>query len=350
MMGKGKNMKQDFLNALERAQQEKNMSIDEMMILLSAQEGEETGALFSLANKIRHKYVGEEVHLRGLLEISNYCTRNCLYCGLRLDNQPLVRYRMTEEEIIDTAYRAEHHGFKTIVLQSGEDPYYSTDMLEKMIAKIKKETDLVVTLSLGEKDREDYKRFREAGANRYLLKHEIMNPLIFKKLKPDSLWRERIQCIAWLRELGYEVGSGCMVGLPGQSLSDLAQDILFMKRMNVDMVGIGPFIPHAQTPLKDEKMGDLTLTLKAVAVSRIVLKDINMPATTAIETIHPEGRKRALEAGANVLMPNISPVENRKHYEIYPNKAALDLEEAKKLINALGRKVGQGHGNRMKRN
>jgi biotin synthase len=325
------------------------LSRDEIIYLLSL-DGDEMEILFSYADKMRKKYVGDEIHLRGIIEFSNYCKNNCKYCGLRKDNKNLKRYRMEIEEIIETAKYASKLGFKTIVLQSGEDMYFDVDKICKIIKGIKNSCDVAVTLCIGERSYSEYKEFRKAGADRYLLKHETVNKKLFEDLRPGTKYENRIKCLYFLKELGYQVGSGNIVGLPGQTIEDLADDILLLKKLNVDMAGIGPFIPHPDTPLGNFKEGSLFLTLKVLAVARIVLKYPHLPATTAIGTISQDGRQRALKSGANVIMPNVTPLKYRVHYQIYPNKICVyeDADKCRncveKIVKSLGRKISRDYG------
>ena len=279
--------------------------------------------LFSLADKTRKEYVGDEVHLRGLIEFSNICKRQCKYCGLRCEDKFIDRYRISKENIISYAEHAVNMGYKTIVLQSGEDEYYNTDLMCEIIEGIKK-LGVALTLSIGEKTYEEYKAFKEAGADRYLIRIETTDKTLYNQMHPNMDFDNRVRCLKDLGRLGYEVGTGCLVGLPNQTIESLADDILFFKEINADMVGIGPFIPHPHTPLKDSATGSFTLALKVMALTRILLKDINIPATTAMETLNPNGRIIALQSGANVVMPNVTTTEYRAKYEIYPNKICIN--------------------------
>ena len=279
--------------------------------------------LFSLADKTRKEYVGDEVHLRGLIEFSNICKRQCKYCGLRCEDKFIDRYRISKENIISYAEHAVNMGYKTIVLQSGEDEYYNTDLMCEIIEGIKK-LGVALTLSIGEKTYEEYKAFKEAGADRYLIRIETTDKTLYNQMHPNMDFYNRVRCLENLGRLGYEVGTGCLVGLPNQTIESLADDILFFKEINADMVGIGPFIPHPHTPLKDSATGSFILALKVMALTRILLKDINIPATTAMETLNPNGRIIALQSGANVVMPNVTTTEYRAKYEIYPNKICIN--------------------------
>lgn len=308
--------------------------------------------LFSLADKTREEYVGDEVHLRGLIEFSNICKRQCKYCGLRCEDKFIDRYRISKENIISYAEHAVNMGYKTIVLQSGEDEYYNTDLMCEIIEGIKK-LGVALTLSIGEKTYEEYKAFKEAGADRYLIRIETTDKTLYNQMHPNMDFDNRVRCLENLGRLGYEVGTGCLVGLPNQTIESLADDILFFKEINADMVGIGPFIPHPHTPLKDSATGSFTLALKVMALTRILLKNINIPATTAMETLNPNGRIIALQSGANVVMPNVTTTEYRAKYEIYPNKICINENPDKckgcisAKIQSIGRSVSTSFGFRV---
>ncbi|WP_066636987.1 [FeFe] hydrogenase H-cluster radical SAM maturase HydE [Desulfolucanica intricata] len=346
-------MDKRFIKALEKARRGRLLQYDDILVLLSAGPQEQV-ELFTLADRVRRRYMGDEVHIRGIIEFSNYCVRQCCYCGLRAANTGVKRYRLSEEVIVHTAQKAYRLGYRTVVLQSGEDPYYSIERLARIIRRIKMETGLAVTMSVGERSFADYQRMREAGADRYLLKQETSDPVLFAKLRPQTILEDRVRCLKWLKELGFQIGSGNMVGLPGQTMETLVRDLVLMRELDVDMAGIGPFIPHPKTPLAGNPGGTLVMTLKVLAVARLIMPDVNFPATTALETIHSGGRKLALQCGANVIMPNITPVACRAHYSIYPNKAGTKEEPEEclcsinKLVGELGRKVSTGLGDRIK--
>ena len=305
--------------------------------------------LFSYADSVRKQYVGDEVHLRGLIEFSNICKCTCKYCGLRCENKNLARYRIEPDEIISYAKNAVNMGYKTIVLQSGEDKYYSTDKMCEIISKIKK-LNVALTLSIGEKTYEEYKAYKEAGADRYLLRIETTDENLYKQMHPNMDFENRKRCLNYLKELNFEVGTGCLVGLPNQTIESLSNDILFFKEIKADMIGIGPFIPHPNTPLKDASKGSFTLALKVMAITRILLKDINIPATTAMETLNPNGRIIALQSGANVVMPNVTTTEYRKKYEIYPDKICINENPEQcfgcisNKIKSIGRTISTDYG------
>ena len=309
--------------------------------------------LFKEADKVRRENVGDEVHLRGLIEFSNICKRQCKYCGLQSGNKQIERYRILKDEILVYVQNAVNMGYKTIVLQSGEDEFYDTDKMVEIIREIKK-YDVALTLSIGEKSYDEYKAFKDAGADRYLLRIETTDQNLYKEMHPNASYENRVRCLQDLKSLGFETGTGCLVGLPNQTIESLADDILFFKELDADMVGIGPFIPHEQTPLADAKTGDFWLALKVMALTRINLPNINIPATTAMETLNPNGRIIALNSGANVVMPNVTSKEYRAEYEIYPGKICINEnpEQCRGCIEgkikAIGRTISSTKGFRAK--
>jgi len=344
-----------FNSLLEQIEADIMLSKKEIIKLLTTKNREEIYRLYQLADRVREKYMGGKIHLRGIIEFSNYCRRDCLYCGLRKSNSRLHRYRMELKEIFQIAKRAKILNFKTIVLQSGEDPYYRVEDLCFLTEKIKKELNLAITLCVGEYSRGEYAMMKKAGADRFLLKHETSNPLLYKKLHPDLFYEDRLRRLQWLKELGYQVGTGNMVGLPGQSVKNLAEDILLFKELDADMIGIGPFIPHSDTPLGKAESGSLDMVLKVIAVTRIVTKNAHIPATTAVGTIDPMGRQKALQCGANVIMPNITPQKYRRDYQIYPNKICIleDIGDCRHciegIVKSLGRNIAADFGHSLKK-
>lgn len=321
-----------------------NLSKKEIVDILSSPDTD----IFKEADAVRKKYVGDGVHLRGLIEFSNICKCNCLYCGLQSSNKHVNRYRLSKDEILDIAKKGVDEGFKTIVLQSGEDEFFNTKLMCEIISEIKN-LGVALTLSIGEKSFEDYKAFKDAGADRYLLRIETTDKNLYKKMHPYANFDNRMRCLYDLKKLGYETGTGCLVGLPEQTLESLAEDILFFKELDADMIGIGPFIPHPDTPLKNENNGSLDLAIKVMAVTRILLKDINIPATTAMESLRSDGRLLALQSGANVVMPNLTDDCHKKMYEIYPNKISAtkqDLDFKLKTINRYIETDSCGYRNR----
>ncbi len=322
----------------------------EVAALLALEDDDSVARLFAAADAVRKEHCGDDVHIRGLVEFSNTCKNDCLYCGLRRSNLSVHRYRMTPDEIVEVALSLAERSFGTTVLQSGEDIFYTAEVMADIIRRIRAESDIAITLSLGERPYKDYQLWKEAGADRYLLRHETSNPELFRKLHPDSTLEARIGCLRELKRLEYQIGSGCMVGLPGQTIDDMAGDIMLIKELEPDMVGIGPFIPHPDTPLADGSTGSLQQALKMVALARIVTRDSLIPATTAAGSVDEYGRERALQAGANVVMPNHTPVLYRADYEIYPNKKCI-VEDPELCgpcltarITSVGRTVAEGPG------
>ena len=292
------------------------------------------------AVQIRKKYYGDKVFTRGLIEYTNYCKNDCFYCGIRKSNPNAKRYRLSKEEIMECCENGYELGFRTFVLQGGEDAYYTDERMVEIIREIKTAyPDCALTLSIGEKSRETYRKFREAGADRYLLRHETADETHYRKLHPESMSLQvRKKCLYDLKELGYQVGAGFMVGSPGQTWETLAEDLLFLKDLQPQMVGIGPFIPHHDTKFAGKPAGSVEVTLYLLSVIRILLPRVLLPATTALGTMDPQGREKGLEAGANVVMPNLSPVKNRKQYDLYDNKICTG-EEAAECRACLGRRV-----------
>jgi len=323
-------------------------------------------SLYEQADTVRKEHVGDAVHLRGLIEVSSHCARQCMYCGLRHANHDLPRYRMTREEILNCALQAERLGYGTVVMQAGEDDLLTAEWIEEVVWWIKRETRLAVTLSLGERDKDEFELWRSAGADRYLLRFETSDEKLFRAIHPHrySGAPDRLTLLRHLKALGYEAGGGVMVGIPGQSFESLAQDILTFRALNLDMIGIGPYIAHAATPLgsgalrpaispSEQAPGSEEMVYKMIALTRIVCPDANIPSTTALATINKvDGRKQGLKVGANVVMPNMTPVKYRRLYEIYPAKACIDESATdcnqclREQIHSLGRFAGHGPGGR----
>lgn len=300
--------------------------------------------LFKAADQICRENFGNIVKVRAILEFSNYCRRQCRYCGLNCFNSHCQRYRMSPEEIVSTAYEAYQAGYQTIVLQSGEDPYYTKEKICLFVKEIKKICpNMAVTLSLGERPAEEYKAFRQAGADRYLIKQEVADPEIYKALHPDSSLSQRVDCLKALKSLGYETGSGFMIGLPGQTTKTLAEDLLLLQKIPCDMAGIGPFLPHPDTPLHDCKAGSPRLTKKAVALARLLLPKANLPATTSLGVLNPEEKDSIFSCGANVIMKKVTPWSHRKQYEIYPADFGemIDTVTARRKLDEDIRRLGK---------
>ena len=323
-------------------------------------------ALYECADAVRWEHVGDAVHLRGLIEISSHCVRQCMYCGLRQGNRTLPRYRMTREEILDCVREAERLGYGTVVMQAGEDDLLTAEWIAEIVRWIKRETPLAVTLSLGERQQDELRLWRSAGADRYLLRFETSDENLFRVIHPRRFSGDldRLMLLRQLKDLGYEAGGGVMVGIPGQSFESLAQDILTFRALDLDMIGIGPYIAHASTPLgsgalrpaivpSEQVPSSEEMVYKMIALTRIVCPDANIPSTTALATINKvDGRKLGLKAGANVVMPNLTQTKYRSLYEIYPAKAcieesAVDCNQCLRgQIHSLGRFAGQGQGGR----
>ena len=337
---------------IAQAEQTHHLTEEELLQLLNDSQAD--NLLFAAADRVRKKYVGDEVHLRALIEFTNICKNQCLYCGLQCQNKKIARYRLSADEMMALAQKAVQYGYKTVVLQGGEDPYFTADILVPVLQKIKA-LGLAITLSIGERSTEEYRAFKQAGADRFLLRIETTDKALYEKYNPGMSFENRLRCLHDLKDLGYEVGTGILVGLPGQTTRSLAKDILFFKELNADMIGLGPFIPNPDTPLKDAPAPQLTPALKVMALTRLLLPDINIPATTAMETIEPDGRIRALQSGANVVMPNITEGEARLNYALYPGKACAGEDPSKcrgcltAKLAAIGRPVSTGFGFHKKR-
>lgn len=290
----------------------------------------DTSYLFEKSVSRRKEFYGTDVYTRGLIEFTNHCKNNCYYCGIRAGNVAASRYRLTEDEILSCCQSGYELGFRTFVLQGGEDPYYTDDKICALITQIKKaHPDCAVTLSIGEKSKKSYEAYFQAGADRYLLRHETASPEHYAKLHPESMSLEnRKSCLFALKEIGYQVGSGFMVGSPYQTVENLIEDLRFLQELEPDMIGIGPFLPHQDTPFGTFDKGSLSRCLNLIAILRLMFPYALIPATTALGTIHPQGRELGLQAGANVVMPNLSPVRVRKLYELYDNKICTGEEAA----------------------
>ncbi len=315
------------------------LSREEYLVLIRNRESVRDEAA-RLASSVRDAIYGKRIFIRGLIEFTNYCKNNCYYCGIRAQNEEAERYRLMPEEIIACTDSGYGLGFRTFVLQGGEDPYYSDEILVPIISKIKERfPDCALTLSVGERSYESYQKLKKAGADRYLLRHETANRQHYGMLHPENMsWENRIRCLKDLKGLGFQTGAGFMVGSPGQTEEDLADELLFLKKIDPEMVGIGPFIPHKDTPFRDEVPGSAELTLFLLSLIRLTLPDVLLPATTALGTVDPMGREKGILSGANVLMPNLSPVDVRDKYLLYDNKICTG-EEAAQCIECLKERV-----------
>lgn len=320
---------------------QRHASLEELVEILSSARYDE--ALFKAAHEVRQRYSHPAIHLKALLELSNICAKTCFYCGLRAGNRELKRYKIPLQEALRIAQRAIDFGYQTIVLQSGESHDYETAELCELIHAIHRRG-VRITLSLGEKSFEEYQAYKEAGANRYLLRIETTDPRLYATLHPHMSHQNRFECLKNLQKLGFETGSGSLVGLPHQSLESIAHDLLFFQESDFDMVGIGPFIPAPHTPLEHEKGGDFHTSRKVMALLRLLMPYINIPATSAMETLHPQGRFLALQSGANVVMPVITEGETRTLYQLYPGKGSIsdDPQNSYAKISTQITSLGEG--------
>lgn len=309
-----------------------NLDDNELKSLIESNECSDL--LAECADKIRQKYYGKKVFLRGLIEISNYCRNNCYYCGIRRENKNTKRYRLSREQILSCCETGYKLGFRTFVMQGGEDSYFTDEFVCTLISEIKKRyPECAVTLSLGERSYESYYKMKEAGADRYLLRQEAASSELYKKIHPPEMSLEsRIKCLFNLRELGYQVGAGFMVGVPFQSTENIIEDLRFLQKLQPHMIGIGTFIPHHETPFASENSGTLELTIRLLGIIRLMFPKVLLPATTALGTISPNGRELGLKTGCNVVMPNLSPVSVRKKYDLYDNKICTDEESAECVL------------------
>jgi len=336
---------------IDKLYETNNATREELEFLLENLNDDSKKYLIEKSNLTRMKVYGDKVYLRGLIEFTNYCVRNCMYCGIRVSNKNAERYRLTIDEILECAELGDRLGYKTYVLQGGEDPYFTDDIMVEIISKIKKRfPENAITISLGERSYESYERMFKAGADRYLIRHETATKELYEKLHPGASFENRRRCLEDLKKIGYQIGSGFMIGLPGQKVSDLVNDLLYVKELNPHMVGIGPFISHKDTPLKNEKNGTLEDTITLIAILRLLLPNALIPATTSLGTINPLGRELGIKAGANVVMPNLSPTSVREKYSLYDGKICTGDEAAEcrrcieGRINRAGFKVEVSRG------
>ncbi len=330
----------DLKALIDQLQEERTLTKEEWTLLIAGCDEELSEYLFGLAVKERERFYGHAVYLRGLIEFTNYCRNNCYYCGLRSGNRKLRRYRLTMDEILDCCKRGYEAGYRTFVLQGGEDPWYTDDKIVELLREIKSRyPDCAITLSIGEKEKASYKAYYEAGADRYLLRHETYNPEHYARLHPPELsGAHRQQCLWDLKEIGYQVGTGFMVGAPYQTPENLAEDMCFLKELNPHMVGIGPFIPHQDTPFADKPAGTAALTLFMLGLIRLMLPKVLLPATTALGSIAEDGREKGILAGANIIMPNLTPAYVRADYSLYDHKLTTDGTSSEQM-QALERRL-----------
>ncbi len=315
----------DMITKLRTTQ---DLTDEELCMLLETDVYDEE--LQTTADAVRIEHYDRDVYLRGLIEFTNYCKNDCLYCGIRRGNTDAVRYRLTPEDILTCCEEGYALGYRTFVLQGGEDPYFTDDRICRIVSSIRERyPDCAITLSIGEKSRESYQAYFQAGAERYLLRHETANCAHYAKLHPaDMSCENRKRCLYDLKEIGYQVGAGMMVGAPYQTTAHLIEDIRFLQDLQPDMIGIGPFLSHKDTPFRDEPNGELKIVLRLLGILRLIFPGVLLPATTALGTMHPQGREMGLRMGANVVMPNLSPVSVRKKYMLYDNKICTGDESA----------------------
>lgn len=323
-------MNEEIKSTINKVKQSRNISLEQLKLLLETNDDEGVRFMREEAVKVCQKTYGNQVFIRGLIEFTNFCKNDCYYCGIRRSNSHADRYRLTKEQMLDCCASGYELGFRTFVLQGGEDGYFTDDKICDLVSAIKeKYPDCAVTLSIGEKSKESYKRYFDAGADRYLLRHETADEAHYKKLHPEEMsLAHRKQCLWDLKEIGYQVGCGFMVGSPGQTVETLYEDLQFIRELQPHMVGIGPFISQKDTPFADKASGTMEQTLKLLAIIRLIQPHVLLPATTALGTIHPKGRELGILSGANVVMPNLSPVNVREKYKLYDNKICTGDEAA----------------------
>ncbi len=326
------------MNLITQLQSMRDLPDDQLHSLICDESA--TKALAAAADLVRREVYGRDVYIRGLIELTNYCKNNCYYCGIRRDNREVARYRLTHQQVLACCEQGYGLGFRTFVLQGGEDPHFTDSVVCKLVDAIKTaHPDCAVTLSLGEKSKESYQALFRAGADRYLLRHETANACHYGQLHPKELTAEnRKRCLFDLKEIGFQVGAGFMVGSPYQTAHHLVEDLRFLQELDPDMIGIGPFLPHHATLFAHENKGSLTLTLRMLSLVRLMFPHALLPATTALGTLHPDGRTLGLQAGGNVVMPNLSPTDVRELYTLYEDKISTHAESAEGL-NALKEQV-----------
>ena len=318
---------------IERLERERDLTNAEFAVLLDQSSGADRDFLFERARAVRDAHYGRKVYIRGLIELTNYCKNDCLYCGIRKSNVSCERYRLTKEQILSCCESGYALGFRTFVLQGGEDGWYTDERMTDIVRAMRQAyPDCAITLSLGERGRESFKRLYDAGANRYLLRHETADETHYARLHPASMTlTHRLQCLRDLKEIGFQTGAGFMVGSPYQTTECIVRDFRFLQELKPQMVGLGPFIPHHATPFKDFPAGSTERTLLCLSIVRLLLPNVLLPATTALATIDGDGRIKGMNAGCNVVMPNLSPLEDRSKYLLYDNKASSGEEAAESL-------------------
>ena len=337
-------MNEKIKNLIDKLEKEHILTVDEFTFILDNVSDDDREYIRSKAQGIAKSKFGNKVYTRGIVEFSNICKNDCYYCGIRKSNKNFERYRLTKEQILDCCESGYAYDYRTFVLQSGEDSYYTDEVMCDIVSTIReKYADCAITLSIGERSRESYQKLFDAGANRYLLRHETANKELYEKLHPSyQKYEVRMQCLRDLKDIGYQVGTGMMIGAPFQTHRNLAEDLVFLGEFKPHMVGTGPFIPHKDTDFRNEKAGTLEMVLLCLSLVRIMLPNVLLPATTALGSINPIGREKGVLAGANVIMPNLSPTEVRKNYLLYDNKICVNdaSSQCKNCINARMIKIG----------
>lgn len=338
-------MENKALALIEKLEHSHSLTMEEYKFLIDNYDAETAQILADKADKLRRSIYGNEVYIRGLIEASNICKNDCLYCGIRASNSNCQRYRLNEEEILECCAEGFKLGFRTFVIQGGEDGYYDDDRLCHIVASIRaKYPDCAITLSMGERSEESYRRLYAAGANRYLLRHETADEAHYNQLHPQEMsWKKRMECLKILKEIGFQVGCGFMVNSPYQTSEQLAMDLKFIETFSPDMCGIGPFIPHRDTPFKDFAPGTVEMTCYLLSIIRLACPHVLLPATTALGTIDPLGREKGIKSGANVVMPNLSPISVRKKYELYDGKICTGDEAAHCIVCLHNRMASVGY-------
>ena len=339
-------------NIIDALYKNQTLEREEFIFLLKNRTEESAGRLADLAREEAQKIYGKKVFPRGLIEFTNYCRNNCYYCGIQASNPNISRYRLSEDQILNACQNGYDLGYRSFVLQGGEDPYFSDDRMVPVVEAVHTAfPDCAITLSLGERSLESYQRLHAAGGRRYLLRHETISPVLYGRLHPESMsLKHRVQCLYDLREAGFQIGTGFMVGAPGQTLEDLADDLLFIRELHPQMVGIGPFVPHHDTRFRDFPSGTAELTIYLISILRLMDHHLLLPSTTALGTIDPNGREKGILAGANVVMPNLSPTDVRKDYALYDNKICTGDEAAEcrqcleRRMNGIGYQIAVTRG------